>query len=132
MSNSDDEALSWKPRKHTLFALLAVALLPAVVLMLSHFSRPDIPEAWKRVQLGMTRTEIIALVGQAFEPDSVDPELELERIVHRGEAWFGEWAWLLKAHFGEDDRLEQGKAIFVSEHVGMMRTERPVAVAGAK
>jgi hypothetical protein len=130
MTDSQTEGPSSKSLKRLLMAVVLLGGLPLVALLVSHLARPDMPEAWERIHLGMTRAEVIAETGAVLEPDTVDPELELERVVHRGEAWFGEWAWVLKAHFGEDDRLVHGKLIFVSEHFGMMRSERPITAAG--
>lgn len=132
MTDRQTEDTSSKSLKRLVLAVVLLGGLPLVALLVSHLARPVMPEAWESVHLDMTRAEVVALTGAAFEPDTVDPELELERVVLRGESWFGEWAWVLKAHFGEEDELEHGKAVFVSEHFGMMRSERPIEPAGAK
>ena len=125
MTSSETNSPSWTHGKKTVAVGLLLGLLPLVGYLLLPLARPDMPESWQAIHLGMSRSEVSELAGSPLETDPNDESFE--RVIVRGQAWFSPWAWILKVQFADDGLLKDGAASFLSQKYGMLYREFPLA-----
>ena len=98
--------------------VVAAAVIGVALYMLWPLTRPDVPAQWRRVQIGMTRSEAIAVI-----PDQVNDLRDLkgfDTVTRDGRMLGGRCWWQLQLTYDAEGRVRHAEVSFTHPGCGLL------------